>query len=237
MLVSKRTLERDQCDTILSQFDDFVSESLTDGSLSAYNRYDAGETSRLDIFFYEKLARDQRKKNLWNVVRQLLLLSHGQATVERGFSINKEVECKQLSEKAHVARRTIVDSVRRVGGVSNVEITPKLLSRASSAYRQYNMYLTEQKEKADKLARGTKRKYVEDEIESLKKKKIMLQKDIDSLIKKADKMSKDAVDQQSFELVGRANNLRDTANDKKKMILDVEKKLIQQVEYVRNMAQ
>jgi len=27
---------------------------------------------------------------LWNVVRMLLVLSHGQAAVERGFSINKQ---------------------------------------------------------------------------------------------------------------------------------------------------
>jgi len=29
---------------------------------------------------------------LWNVVRMLLVLSHGQAAVERGFSMNKQAE-------------------------------------------------------------------------------------------------------------------------------------------------
>ena len=41
-------------------------------------------------------------------------------TVERGFSVNKEVTIENLSEQSLVAQRTIVDHVRSVGGVLNV---------------------------------------------------------------------------------------------------------------------
>jgi len=40
------------------------------------------------------------KDKLWNVVRMLLVLSHGQAAVEIGFSINK------LAEEIHLQAET-----------------------------------------------------------------------------------------------------------------------------------
>ena len=39
---------------------------------------------------FDSLAISQVCKELWSVVRKVLLLSHGQASVERSFSINKE---------------------------------------------------------------------------------------------------------------------------------------------------
>jgi len=48
--------------------------------------------SRVDILMNETMAGKDMYSKLWNVVRMLLVLSHGQATVERGFSINKQAE-------------------------------------------------------------------------------------------------------------------------------------------------
>ena len=47
----------------------------------------------------------------------LLLLSHGQASVEWGFSVNKEIEVENLLKHSLVAQRTICDYVEAVGGV------------------------------------------------------------------------------------------------------------------------
>ena len=69
----------------------------------------------------------------WEVCQLLLRLSHGQATVERGFSVNKEVTIENLSEQLLVAQRTIVDHVRSVGGVLNVNYSKELLLSASGA--------------------------------------------------------------------------------------------------------
>lgn len=68
------------------------------------------------------------------MMKQLLLLSHGQASVERGFSVNKEVtrEC----HRKLVAERLIVEHVRRAGGVEKVAVTKELLLSASTARRQ-----------------------------------------------------------------------------------------------------
>ena len=45
---------------------------------------------------------------LFSFVKMIMVLSHGQATVERGFSIKKEVEVENLKQENIVAQRTEV---------------------------------------------------------------------------------------------------------------------------------
>jgi hypothetical protein len=52
------------------------------------------------------------------VIKLLLLLSHGQASVEKGRSVNKEVSVEHLAETSLIAQRTIVDHISSVGGFS-----------------------------------------------------------------------------------------------------------------------
>lgn len=52
---------------------------------------------------------------LFDIVKILLVLSHGQASVELGFSINKEIEVENLHEHSLVAQPIICDHLRAVG--------------------------------------------------------------------------------------------------------------------------
>ena len=45
---------------------------------------------RVDSLMHETLAGKDMYRKLFSVIRMLLVLSHGQASVERGFSSNKE---------------------------------------------------------------------------------------------------------------------------------------------------
>ena len=62
----------------------------------------------------------------------LLVLSYGQATVERGFSMNKQVQTENLYEESVVAKRTIRDYVSYAGGIQNVDVTNKKLILAAT---------------------------------------------------------------------------------------------------------
>ena len=54
---------------------------------------------RVDTFFFECMANDRATTVFsMTVVKLLLILSHGQSTVERGFSANKEVEVENLKD-------------------------------------------------------------------------------------------------------------------------------------------
>jgi len=58
--------------------------------------------------------------------------------VERGFSVNKQVEIDNLSEEAFVAKRLICDHVTAVGGLQNIDTSNmQLLLAASSARRMW----------------------------------------------------------------------------------------------------
>jgi hypothetical protein len=73
----------------------------------------------------------------------MLLLSHGQASVERGFSINCQIE--NLSEHSYVSQRTVCDHIHSVGGVKNVVVDKALLQSAAKARLRYDKHLKEQK--------------------------------------------------------------------------------------------
>ena len=70
--------------------------------------------TRLDVFLHGFLS--QPYPELWGFCQKILLLSHGQATVERGFSINKEVETVNLKEDTVIAQR-LVTTLPFVGGL------------------------------------------------------------------------------------------------------------------------
>ena len=69
------------------------------------------ETGRVDTFCFDQLANKADFKELWKVVELLLALSRGQATVERGFSSNKEVMVENLAQHSLVAQQVICDLV------------------------------------------------------------------------------------------------------------------------------
>lgn len=67
----------------------------------------------------------------------LLLLWHGQASLERGFfnfSMNRNIEEKNLQAESLIAQRRIYDFIHSVGGLFNVNIDKPILKVASSAY-------------------------------------------------------------------------------------------------------
>ena len=77
------------------------------------------------------------------VVKMALSLSHSQADVERGFSINKQVlnDRTMLSERALCATRTVKEVFNRYGSITSIPITPSLLFAYINAYTKYNEFL------------------------------------------------------------------------------------------------
>jgi len=97
-------------------------------------------------------------------------MSHGQATVERGFSVNKEVAVENLTERSFIAQRIIHDHIESVGGLANVEISKQLLTSSAGARQKYLSYLDDQKRSKVSQENALKRKSTMEEIDVLKKK-------------------------------------------------------------------
>ena len=62
------------------------------------------------LFFHEQMSTCHKKA--WPVVKMVLVLSHGQATVERGFSINKEEIVENQHVESLVAQSIIKDHIQ-----------------------------------------------------------------------------------------------------------------------------
>ena len=120
----------------------------------------------MDVLLFNTMANNPSLCKLWTCVKSLLLLSHGQASVERGFSVNKQVELDNLTKDSFVAKRLICDHVTSAGGLKNIDTSNKaLLLAASSARRKYQNYLEDQQKKKESTGRGEKRKALDDEVE------------------------------------------------------------------------
>lgn len=210
ILVSNRKLPVADCDNCIFAFSQFIDEAIIDGSLSSFNK----QIDRLDEFYFSRLGSKSNTEILWRVIKSLLILSHGQANVERGFSINKQVEAQNLQEKSIVAKRIIIDHISSIGGIEKVVISSQLLMSASSARHQYELYLDEEKKKKEGKQQTLKRKTEMDAIEELKKKRSALEKDIAALNKAADDFAEDAEKKRQITLITKSNSLRKTAKDK-----------------------
>jgi len=128
--------------------------------------------SRLDTLVVDTMSRNDSYSKLWKVVKMLLVLSHGQATVEQGLNINNQFETENLIEESVVAKRTICDYITHVGGIEHVDVTNKKLILAATAARQkYSAYLNELHVKEANDAKSKKRKALKEELEQLKTKK------------------------------------------------------------------
>ena len=76
-----------------------------------------------------------------------MLLSHWQASVERGFSVNKEIEENNLLERSVICQHQVCDYVASVGGLTHVEISNAMLASAASARQAYTAHLAEENKK------------------------------------------------------------------------------------------
>eukprot|EP00731_Ephydatia_muelleri_P009822 Em0005g408a len=183
---------------------------------------------RLDIFLHDKMCTPYRK--LWMAVRMALLLSHGQATIERGFSVNKEVVIENQQTKSLIARRLIKDHIIQAGGILQVSITKQMMISVRSARSRYSQYLADKKECEVKERAQMKRKAELDEIEELKMKTKRLKSDIDALHISVKKYAEKCETTGDLTYIAKSNSLRRTADEKEEELKKVNEELDAKIE-------
>ena len=113
------------CDDILEQYEKFVNEAKLNPEFQKFDK----TTNRIDCLYYSIMSDKIDYRKLWSVLKKLLLLSHGQASVERGFSINKDVSDTNIKGTNLVARRVVKDHLSKIRGSQNVYITKVLAKK------------------------------------------------------------------------------------------------------------
>jgi len=121
-----------------------------------------------------------------------LILSHGNAPVEGGFSVNESLLVENAKEHSLVAQRRVYDAVACAGGPLKVALDGRLMLNARQARSRYDIYLAEQKkERAKETATvkeaAQKRKLAAVELKEAKAKKRKLVQESSSAVSDLEK--------------------------------------------------
>lgn len=101
---------------VLREFGEFCTFATQQSSFREFDY----KVDRVDSLLFETMSKNKAFSKIWHVVKMLLVLSHGQASMERGFSINKEIIVENQKEHSLIAQRLIVGHIRSVGDVTKV---------------------------------------------------------------------------------------------------------------------
>jgi len=113
---------------------------------------------QLDSFYHQMIGGILEYADLFAVIRVVLILSHGNAAVESGFSVNNDFLVENLHEESLVAQRRVCDAVKASGGVTSVNITKSLLQyvRGSNA-RNKDALEVKKKEAGEEIKRAAEK--------------------------------------------------------------------------------
>ena len=147
-LLNLKILTPSSCGKGLMEYKDFLRDDVKKFN-DKFVSFDK-KKNRLDEFFFTTMSV-QKYKDLSFVLKIVLTLSDGQASVERSFSVNKSVLDVNMKEESMVARKVI-----RYHMSSNnlqphtIEISKAMINSYKSARQKYEIYKEKQADKVDK---------------------------------------------------------------------------------------
>lgn len=219
-LVELKQREEKDCDGIKREYYNFLHEAVV-GERSKFKDFNINK----DSFVYGYLNDKKKFSKLWMLVKMMLLLSLGQASVKRRFSVNRQIEVENLSKHSYVTQRTVCDHLRSVGGIKNVVVDKVLLQSAAKARLLHGKHLKEQKNQKSMQVASQKRKLIEEELDSLKSKWKRFSTDQASLEKSAKKYSMNAEKKGRLELISAANAMWAKAEQQKKKLVELDQQI------------
>ena len=135
-----------------------------------------------------------------------MTLSHGQASVERGFSANGTVVEQNLNEKSIAARRLVKDHMLSNNlQPYNIEISNKMIINVKSAHQSYRSHLRSIAETKKNKENQLVKKVVSDEMEDVEARRGQLKKTSEMLQGDFVKFVKEAEEKQDLALISKAN--------------------------------
>lgn len=155
LMVNSDLMSGTDADRVSDEFRKLMSSPLTREKLASFNR----GRDRLDDFWVALLSSSGEDCHFLRCfVRKILVLSHGNALLERGFSINDECLVENLHEQSLVAQRVVYDAIHAAGGVPHVEISSSMLQYAKNAHSVYCRSLEEKQNEKSQADQEKQRK-------------------------------------------------------------------------------
>ncbi|XP_034246267.1 uncharacterized protein LOC117648128 [Thrips palmi] len=174
--VERKWLSSRQCDQITKEFLDLVGTRAIHDECKDFDR----RVKRLDDFWMQILSEKRCSQDLKLFVKLCLGLSHGNASLERGFSVNREVEVENQKNDSLVAQRQVYDGVMAAGGIQSVKITKEMISKVRLSRSEYMSSLEERRRESEKTDQERlKNKRLTDQIHELQEKRRKVTADLE----------------------------------------------------------
>ena len=91
--------------------------------------------SRVDEFFFE--AVNDEAIDFLAVLKICLCLSHGNACVEAGFSVNEQILQENMHDSSIIAQRIVYEGIMEDGGILNIEISDEMIKYVQQSHKKY----------------------------------------------------------------------------------------------------
>ena len=148
-LIKLEWIDAQYGDKVVSQYRLFLQNEakLHHKTFKSFNRSE----NHLDEFFFSKCVVHKIYKELSSVITIILALSHGQAAVERSFSLGNSFIVDNTSEKSIRNKKLIKDHmVANNLSPSTNHITKEMYSDYKAAQVKYEIFLKEERNKKEK---------------------------------------------------------------------------------------
>lgn len=214
-----------EADSAKAQFECFLNDVVRPHK-DAFRKFDFKE-SRLDEFFALYMVGEKRYVRLFKIVKFVCVLSHGQAPIERGFNVNKEVQVENLMKESLISQRIVYDQLRSSESkIHEIPIPRQLILSCKSAHQRYAQSLEEKRKVSGDEQKSQKRKLKQEEIICVKRQKSDVEHAVVALKAEIEQFSVEAATKPTFEsmklCLEKANSFREVLKTKAKVLSDLE---------------
>ena len=144
LLLDLTILSATQCDQATQEFQAFMDEDVK--MKTAFSSFDE-EITRLD-HFYIKIVMVGRYEVLSFILKIIFTVSHEQASMECGFSLNDCVNQTNIAPETIISKRLIKDYIlANKITVDIVDITRDMIKAYTKLHMLYNQHVEEEKKK------------------------------------------------------------------------------------------
>ena len=145
----------------------------------------------------------------------MLVISHGQVDIERGFSVNKDIANDNMQEKSFVAHRRVYHGVTSSGyELLELPVTKQMLTLCKQSRQMYHEYRENQKKLKQLTKQEEKKKQLTSQLKEEQRTKEITEAEEKNLMRGADELCERAERQHQWNLVVEANALRAGGKEK-----------------------
>ena len=151
-------------------------------------------------------------------------MSHGQASIERGFNVNKFIDHINMEENSFISGKLIIDHIKQKGLQTDTIIMKNgLIKSVKAARKRYDIYLEEQRSEKKEGQKSKQKQIVQCEIDQLKLHKNGLQDLCKTFDEEFVKLMEEAEKKMDLKIVSKGNALKRKSEEKGRQMYDLNK--------------